>query len=793
MPVRCYVQKPSPKHVMKSLWVACLLMWPAVAAPAQEIGRRYARAEQMLPWNRDRVLFNADLEPVWIPGSELLWYQSASEQGWRFLVADPASRAKRPAFDHARMAAALSRAIGAPVDSARLPISGLEFRTGAGAMPRVTFMGKGWDCDLARPVCAEVPGTRRMPDRAYSPDGRFAVTSKGPNLWVEETATGRERPLTTDGEALRAYGAPPGLAAVVTRARTGIPNRPVGEFSPDGSHFLTYRLDERLTPEISLLQFVPPDGSARPKVWTYRMPLPGDPPLRAGLVLLDLVSGRQTKIDHPPSIVGILGPLPFGQIEWTADGSAFHFVDYSEDFREQALFRTDATSGRTVRVITERSETGLFSSVGPRWAVLSNGDIVWPSQRTGWQHFYLYDPAGQLKATLTDGPWVVRDLIRADEHARTLIFSAGGREAGLDPYLRQLYQVGLDGRGLRRLAAQDADHQVRISGRQWVGYAQADLPSAFSSSGRYFIDGYSRVDLPTATVVRDRAGRAVMTLETARLESAFARIYPPPEPFQAVAADGKTIVYGMLIKPSHFDPAKRYPVVDAIYGGPQTIYAPKRYGHDLRGLYGRDLAELGAVSVIIDGRGTPLRSKAFWDAGYGQLGKSGFIEDHVAAIRGLARGRPYLDADRVGIFGFSAGGYAVLRAMFDFPDFYRVGIEASAYDPLLNEWSWGQKYQGPWDSAGYARQAPAYDVARFKGKLFMAIGDMDDVVHPAAAMRTVDQLIRHDKDFDLLVVPNAGHDVVATPYLLRRVWDYLTTNLLGLEPPPGYVITAPGR
>ena len=779
--------------VRAALALACLWGAPPARALAQVPVDRaaYARAERMLPWNRDRVLFNAEVDTHWIDGTEALWYQSRSEAGWRFVVADAASRTRRPAFDHARMAEALRRVTAAAADSSHLPISQLEFRAGPAATPRVTVRGASYDCDLAKPACVDASVPRRKLDQTWSPDGRYAVFAKGPDLWVLDQTTGRERALTTDGEPTRAYGAVPSFVGPVLRQRAGTVYPPTGNFSPDGSKFLTYRLDETRSPELSLIQYLPDDGSIRPKVWSYRIPLPGDPPASARLVLFDLATGARVDVDHPPSMIEFRTPLPFRQIEWSADGRSCYFVDFTEDLREGSLFRTDLATGRTIRLITERSDANLVSYFTPRFALLGNGDIIWPSQRTGWQQLYYYDAEGALKATLTEGESVVRELIRADPKSRTVIFSAGGRDPNLDPYLRQLYEVGFDGRGLRLLAAEPADHQVKVGGRQFLGVNQADVASGFSGSGRYFVDGYSRVDLPTATVVRDRAGRAVMTLETAHLDSAFARLYSPPETFRALGSDGITPVWGILIKPSNFDPARRYPVVDAVYGGPQTPYVPKRYGGDLNGLYGRSFAELGAIAVVVDGRNTPQRSKAFFDAGYGHLGKSGFLEDHVSAIRELARSRGYLDSSRVGIYGFSGGGYAVIRAMFDYPDFFSVGIEASLYDPMLNDWSWGQKYQGPYDSAGYARQAPSYNVANFKGKLFMAIGDLDDVVHPSATMRVVDQLVKHDKDFDLLVVPNQDHGLLAQPYLIRRQWDYFVTHLLGGRPPAPYAIAPP--
>ena len=359
------------------LGAAAFAAWPATQALAQDqIGRdAYARAEQMLPWNRDRVLFNAEVDAFWIDGADALWYKSRSEAGWRFIVADVASRAKRPAFDHTRMAEALSRVTGTVADSGRLPITELKFRAGPAATPRVTVQGKAYDCDLLRRACVEASVPRRTPDQTWSPDNRYAVFAKGPNLWVMDQTTGRERALTTDGEPLRAYGAVPGYAGPILRQRSGMIFPPTGNFSPDGSKFLTYRLDETRSPELSLIQFVPDDGSVRPKVWSYRIPLSGDPPATARLVLFDLATGTRMDVDHPPSMIEFRTPLPLRQIEWSADGRLFYFVDFTEDLRAEGLFKTDLATGRTVRLITERSEANVVSYFTPRFAVLANGGI----------------------------------------------------------------------------------------------------------------------------------------------------------------------------------------------------------------------------------------------------------------------------------------------------------------------------------------------------------------------------------------------------------------------------------
>lgn len=281
-----------------------------------------------------------------------------------------------------------------------------------------------------------------------------------------------------------------------------------------------------------------------------------------------------------------------------------------------------------------------------------------------------------------------------------------------------------------------------------------------------------------------------MPLATARHSSGVAP-FAAPEPFVAVAADGKTPIYGIIMKPAEFDPAKRYPVIDSMYAGPQSIYVPKTYGGELIGPYGRGLAELGFVVVMVDGRGLPLRSRAYQDASYGRLQTAGFLDDHVAALRQLAQTRPWMSMDRVGAFGLSAGGYAVVRAMLDHPDFYRVGVATSPYDPLLNDRTWQERYQGSGERAAILPAALSAGAERLRGDLLVMHGDLDDVASPSGTLRLADALIRANKQFEMLIVPNTDHQLAVQPYAIRRQWDFFVRHLLGAEPPADYSF-APG-
>lgn len=774
--------------------VAGLLLVPSAGStqippPETGIAAAYDRSALFMPWNKGRMIVDDDVQPVWVADTHQVSFKLADGDGWRFVVADVDTAQRTEAFDHSRLAAALAAASGAPVDATRLPISKLAYPQCQSKTVKITAAGRDYSCNLQAMNCT--PESPPLADRRYpAGGGRYAVFTRANDLWFVDLQNNVERRITRDGSANYAYGAVAGAGSPISRQRLGLPNAPAGSFSPDGSKFLSFRLDERTTPEVTLIQSVPPDG-ARPKSLTFRSAYPGDPRAVAELYLFDLAAGTATKLSHPPTTPFQRQPAALDQVHWSPDSRFVYFVDYANLFRERALFRADAANGKTDRMIVERFATSEFSYSTPDWRLLSDGSILWVSERTGWRHIYRYAHDGRLANIVTRGDWVVRDIIDVDEARGTLTFSAGGREAG-DPYLRRVYRSGIDGHGLKLLTPEDSDHEVRVAGPQFQGVFPIDLQPAFSADRALFIDVHSRIDVPTKTVVRRRDGSIALTLATAHAATG-APAYRLPEPFRALASDGKTPLYGVIFKPTDFDPAKRYPVIDSMYGGPQAVFTPKTFGREIFGHYGRGLAELGTIVIVVDGRGTPQRSRAFQDAGYGQLGKAGFLEDHIAVIEQLARERPWMDVSNVGAFGYSAGGFAVVHALLDYPDFYNVGVAASTYDPELTNWTWAAQFQGVDDVNALHRQAAYRNAAQFKGKLFMLLGDLDDVADPAGTMRIADALIHSNKSFDLLVIPNGDHNVTVTPYALRRQWDYFTKHLLNKDPPANYRFLLPGE
>ncbi len=436
----------------------------------------------------------------------------------------------------------------------------------------------------------------------------------------------------------------------------------------------------------------------------------------------------------------------------------------------------DAETGAVRDVLEETADTYFESGVdGISWRVLFDTDeVIWYSERDGWGHLYLYDlTTGRLKNRITEGAWAVQQLRHVDPENRVLYFTAGGRD-GSDPYFEHFYRVDMDGSDLRLLTPEDAHHTVTMA-----------------PSGRFFIDSYSTPTTPPVTVVRDTEGRVVETLEKADISALVAHGWKAPIPFTVKARDGQTDLYGLMYTPSNFDASKRYPVLNYLYPGPQSGSVGTRSFVAARSDK-QAVAELGFVVVELDAMGTPGRSKAFHDAYYGNMGDNG-LPDQVAAIRELGRRHPWMDLDRVGIWGHSGGGFASAAGILRYPDFYKVAVSgAGNHDNRTYEDDWGEKWQGllttnPDGTTSYDNQANQLLVDNLKGKLLIGHGTLDGNVPPNNTLVLVDALVKANKDFDLLLFPNGGHGFGAgSTYWMRRRWDYFVEHLLGAEPPKEY-------
>ena len=743
---------------------------------------RYTQADRLLPWNvKDKVL-NLEVKPHWTPDGSRLWYRRDTEQGLEFVLIDTGSGERGPAFDHSRLARAISGAAGGEYGPRDLPFESFDFTDGLGAIVFVVD-GIRWSCDLDSYVCQRSGTEEASEGDLLSPDGRRNVVARDHDVYVRSLADGSELRLTHDGETHYDYATrPESYLAAVTDRLSGKALQPVAAWSPDSRKLVTHRMDQREVRDLYLIQAVTADRSPRPALHTYKYAMVGDEHLpMAEMVILDAQDGSLLKADCPALLSPIFSPFQSHRVWWSADSRTVYLLGQDRGFKALRLMAIDTQSGTCRTVIEERGETPLDANptqylfVRPNVRDLASGEVVWFSDRDGWGHLYLYDGAsGELKSQITTGDWIVRDILHVDEATRTIFFTGGGREPGRNPYYRHLYRASLDGSEVELLTPEDADHEV-----------------SFAPDGNHFVDTYSRVDSAPVSLLRDRDGSLVSELERTDIGEIIDAGWTAAEPFTVKGDDGQTDLYGMIYRPSDFDPQLRYPVVEHIYPGPQHLRTPQAFKPVVED-GARALAELGFIVVTIDGSGTPLRSKAFLDESYGRLETAGGLHDHVAGLRRLAAERPYMDLDRMGIFGHSGGGYATVRAMLTYPDFYRVGVSAAGnHDQRAYLAGWGERYIGLAGEANYDNQANPNFVENLKGKLLLAFGDMDDNVHPAGTVLLVDALIKANKDFDLLLLPNRNHMYIDDPYLTRRRWDFFVKHLRGEEPPEGYEISGP--
>jgi dipeptidyl aminopeptidase/acylaminoacyl peptidase len=733
------------------------------AAPTarQLTAEDYARAERMLGPSVFPLVNGTAGQPTWLPDGRF-WYRATTPEGAAFFLVDPAKKTRAPAFDHDALAAALSRATGTAVHGEKLPFTSFAIAADGSAIT-VAIGKKRWICDRAGKSCsaaADLPAP--PPHSSLSPDSSTAVFIRDYNLWAVNRATGAETQLTTDG--IKDFGYATNNAGWVHS------DDPVVTWSPDGRRIATFQQDERGVPDMVLAGTNP----GAPTLVRWKYPLPGDSVIfRIERVIIDLSAGtpRLVRLPMPPDAhrSTVSDHIACGgeicDVQWYPDGSHLAFISSSRDHKDAWLRIADAATGEVRELLHEHSATQIGDASLPEnlWRVLpASNELIWWSQRDNWTQLYLYDlRTGALKNRITSGEGDVTRLVRVDEKTRRIWFTMNGHEPGRDPYFQHLYRVGFDGKGLTLLTPEPANHLVSMS-----------------PDGRYFTDTYST------------PGKVVLPLEKADISRLVASGWRPPTPVRVKARDGQTDIYGLMYTPSTLDSTKKYPVINHVYPGPQAgsvgprLFIPAR-GDD------QALAELGFVVVELDGMGTPGRSKAFHDFYYGRMSDN-TIPDQVAGMKELAQRYSFIDIGRAGIWGHSGGGFATASAMFDFPDFFKVGIaESGNHDNRVYEDDWGERYQGLMvtasDSAGYAAAANQSRAANLKGKLFLIHGMMDDNVPPYNTLLVVRALMAAGKDFDQIMLPDAHHGYGKdAPYIMRRRWDYFVTYLQGNIPPKEY-------
>ncbi|MCX7801306.1 MAG: DPP IV N-terminal domain-containing protein, partial [Fimbriimonadales bacterium] len=788
-------------------------------------------------------VYKERIRPSWLPGGDRFWYRNDLSGGRReFVLVDAPKGRRAPAFDHARLAEALSRRLGREVRADGLPIDALEFDRGSVRftvgergfrwddarrelrelgpaeipLPSLPNLGRpepsgpaGEETEIlfvnrlrqtlrlywidpegarqaygelapgssrrqhtyenhvwlvadaeGRPVAAfratakpatavvdgraaERPQRPRRPQRpdGSSPDGKWVAFFRDHNLWIREASTGKETRLSSDGAPGHAY-------------------RGEIAWSPDSTRIAVFKVEDGDRRKITLVESSPRD-QLQPKVRTIDYPKPGDELDQPRPHLFEVPSGREIPIptDLFPNAYETWG------LRWFPDSSRFTFVYNERGHQVLRVIAVDASTGQTRAMVEERSPTFIHYSGKFFLEFLDDRrELVWMSERDGWNHLYLIDQeTGRVKRRITKGEWVVQGVDRLDPAKRQIWFRAGGIDPAQDPYHTHFCRVDIDSGRIVDLTPGDGTHTIE-----------------YSPDGRFYIDRYSRVDLPPVHELRrTEDGALLCKLEEADASELLATGWRPPERFVAKGRDGKTDIYGIIVRPITFDPARRYPVIESIYAGPHGFHVPKAWGLFAGQL---ELAELGFVIVQIDGMGTSGRSKAFHDVCWRNLKDAGF-PDRILWMKAAAETRPWMDLTRVGIFGGSAGGQNALGALLFHGDFYKAAVaDCGCHDNRMDKIWWNEQWMGypigPW----YEESSNVVHAHRLQGKLLLILGELDTNVDPASTLQVVDALNRAGKDYEFLFVPGGGHCPGGSPYGLRRQRDFFVRALHGVEP-----------
>lgn len=764
----------------RSLFAGVLLLAPTLvsAQHARVTADDYARAEQLLPWNASRLVTGDEVSPTFLKDGNRFWYRNKTRTGAEYVLVDPVANTRALLFDNARLAATMSLAADTTYDPDRLPFRAFRFGNDGDDDRTIEFRtGKRqFACNIVTYNCAAKDTTYNETPFVLSPDKKQEVFVQGFDLYVRPRGgKGDTVRLTTDGENYFAYG----VTAVTPQQqlRGNATRRPNVRWSPDSKKLLVVRMDQR---RVGLMPYVS-YTSQRPRLFTQPYALPGDSIVPTPhYYVVDVAAKTSTKVELPVrfNTASIGGSLR--DSTWTSSSDKAYISGLARASKAAYLVEVDAATGKGTLIARDTGKTyvELASPRDPEsWYVLKTGEVVWWSERDGYGHLWLLGKDGSVKRQITSGTWQVGAVQHVDEATRTVWFTARGRDANQLVYNTHLYRVGLDGGAMQWLTPDTLNHDITMS-----------------PSGRFVVDRASTIAAAPVTVLREAAtGRVLRTLEKADVSQLVAQGWKRAVPFTVKARDGLTDIHGVMYLPSKLDSTRQYPIISHIYPGPQVgsvgAWSFKSSGEPF------SLAELGFVVVQIDHLGTPGRSKAFHDNYYGNFTDNG-LPDHIAAIKQLGSRHAFIDLTRVGIFGHSGGGFASTDAMLRYPEFFSVAVSgAGNHDNRSYNIYWAEKYQGllKRDSTrrgedNFTASANKTYSANLRGKLLLMHGDMDDNVHPAMTIQLVDELIKANRDFDLIMAPNRAHGLNEA-YFIRRRWDYFVQHLAQAIPPVNYKLT----
>ena len=774
--------------------VALVLLSTAAMLQAQGTKADYERFDKIGDITGGKV-FRAKVEAHWLAGTKCFWYRNDLGHGRKdFVFVDAAAGKRKAAFDHERLAKDLAKATGKAFEAHKLPFDAIEYKKAdgdeKGLLGEAVYfkaVGKSWKINLKdQSLTEDTPGAgkasvlRGIPaprqetskllfsqspqpgaeailphEKPAEPELQFPQSPeakkraaqkveafiKDHNVWLRLGKDGEEVALTTDGEEGDGYQ---------------------GNFqwSPDRRKLIGFRHKKAQEHIVYFVESSPKD-QLQPKLHSNSYLKPGDQIAQTKPHLFDIVGKKEIPLDETL----FANPWSISSHRWEKDSSRFTFYYNQRGHGAVRIVAIDAESGEVTALIDDTSKTFVnYSNYNHRKLLESTNEMIWMSERDGWNHLYLYDfGSGQLKNQITKGPWIVRKVDHVDAAKRQIWFQAGGIHPEQDPYYIHYCRINFDGTGLVKLTDGDGMHSIE-----------------YSPDREFIVDTYSRVDMPPVNELRRVSdGSLVCPLENSEASELGATVWQRPERFVAKGRDGKTDIYGVIFRPSTFDPNKKYPVIEKIYAGPHGSFVPKSFSP----CHGAQRwAELGFIVVQIDGMGTSHRSKAFHDVCWKNVGDGGF-PDRILWIKEAAKKYPYMDIRRVGIFGGSAGGQSSTGAVLMHGDFYKVAVsDCGCHDNRMDKIWWNEAWMGWPVGPEYAESSNVTHAHKLQGKLLLIVGEMDRNVDPASTMQVVNALVKADRDFDMLIIPGSGHGAAGSAYGKRRQKDYFVRNLLGVEP-----------
>ncbi len=737
-----------------------LMLLSSGPAFAQGTLEDYNRAYSLRQKFSGYQVYHSDVNPHWVTGTSSFWYLQRTPQGNEYLLVDADRQIRRPLFVRDSLAVQLQQSLGRRVDARNLPLDKGNLEASLDVF-RFVCDGYNWRYEIA---ANRLTREGKVPPRGKgrhwmetddekgwgpvtSPDGKYEAYIKNDNIFVRDKASGRERQLSQDGTLSNYYSS-------------------YIQWSPDSRKVLSCRIRPVQKRYVYYVESSPRD-QLQPKLHQQEYAKPGDElPFKVPCIF-HVETGQRCI----PETSLFAHQYSLSYLRWDADSKSVTFEYNERGHKTYRVLELSAEDGKVRTLIEEKEEKYVNYPLIYRNYLQDGKHILWTSERDNYNHLYLYDrTTGRPVRQITKGRWYVRGVQHVDEQNQWIYFSANGMNPKEDPYLIHYYRIGFDGKGLVELTPDEGMHQA------W-----------FSSDYRYLVDVYSKVDTPPVAVLRDaRTGRQVMPLEQADISRLEANGWRAPEVFSAKGRDGKTDIWGVIYRPTNFDPSRKYPVVEYIYSGPGGQHVPKSFSS--YNWWMTSLAELGFIVVQVDGMSTSFRSKDFEEVCYKNLKDAG-QPDHMAWLQEAARRYPYMDLDRVGIFGSSAGGQEAMSAVLFHPEFYKAAYSAcGCHDNRMDKIWWNELWMGyPVDSS-YIESSNVEQAHRLERPLMLVVGEMDDNVDPASTMQVVNALIKANKDFELVVVPGAGH-TMGDNFGEHKRYDFFVRHLMGVEPPKWNAIT----